>query len=346
MARTLDTSSCPTPAPDCLPSYTTPRRAQYFPTHYRRSGQSHRYMVECPACGMWQPVTLHADSKTTPAAYWSPSKGAEATAANAWALPAGPPEHGGSCASTTQACISCYAASMERYDAVARMVAENLASVRHVAAHGTHALALWLAALVDLSADEQRAQGVKVPTFRWHSDGDLGALVGTDLDRRIYPRAIRAAAKMTPNVQQWLYTREMWAIPYLSGAPNLAVLISADEHNLDRAHRTAQRHRVPLALLANDAEHARTLWDRIGSPKALECPATGRWQHDGIGPAHIVGPDGRRATLTQGEPATGACNACRACLPNGSSPNITFHIHGKGDRLTSAIRRRIPVTAA
>ncbi len=319
-------------------------RAAFFPTNYRRSGQSHRYLVECPACAEWIPAMLHADAKTTPAAMWT-NKGGEATAANAWALPAGPPEQGGSCSSTTDACISCYAASMERYPAVAQMVLDNLAAIRHVAAHGTRTLAAWLAVLVEQSANEQHAQGVRIPTFRWHSDGDLGALVGTGSDRRIYPRAIRAAARLTPDVQHWVYTRELWAIPYVIGAPNLAVLISADEFNLDKAHSVAQRYNVPLALLAHDAEHARTLWARIGSPKAVECPATGRWQHDKIGPAHIVGPDGRRATLTKGEPASGACNTCRACLPGGSRPNITFHVHGRGDRLTSALRRRIPLTA-
>ena len=316
----------------------------HLPTNYRRSGFSHRYLIQNPADGAWLPVTLHADAKTTPAAVWS-NKGAEATAANAWALPAGPPEHGGSCASTTDACTSCYAASMERYAAIARMVAENLESLRTVAQHGTNALAAWLAAIVQVSADEQHAQGVEAPSFRWHSDGDLGALVGTDLDRRIYPRAIRGAAKMTPHVAQWIYTRELWSVPYLTPAPNLSVLISADEFNLDRAHTVAQRHNVPLALLANNSEHARHLWARIGTPKTLECPATGRWQHDGKGPAHIAGPDGRRSTLTRSEPATGACNTCRACLPGGASPNITFIMHGRGDRLTSALRRRIPVTA-
>lgn len=321
-------------------------RAEYFPTEYRRSGYSHRYMVECPGCGAHLPVTLHADSKTTPAAMYT-AKGGEATAANAWPLPAGPPSLGGSCSCTTRACRSCYAAGMERYGAVARMVAENLATARHVAAHGTRPLSRWLAQIVELSAAEQRAQGVRVPTFRWHSDGDVGALVSTGMDRRIYPRAIRAAAKMTPDVTQWIYTRELWAVPYLVGAANLQTYISGDEFNLTRAHEVATRNNVPIALLADTTDHARTLWDSINVTKALDCPATGKWSHDGLGPAHIVGPDGRRSTLVQGAPATGACNACRACLPGGASPHITFTVHGKGDRLGGTIRRRnIPVTAA
>lgn len=321
-------------------------RADYLPTHPRRSGQSHRYVVQCPGCGEWHPVTLHADSKTTPAALWT-NKGGEATAANAFALPAGPPHLGGSCGSTTTVCDSCYAAGMERYDAVAAMVRQNLESLRHVAVHGTHALGEWLTALVELSADEQRAQGVTTPTFRWHSDGDAGALIGTGTDRRVYPRAIRQAARNTPNVMHWIYTRELWAIPHLIGAPNLRVLISADRDNINRAHRVATRYDVPLALLGDDANDAATLWARIGSPKAVTCPATDKWTHDGIGPAHIVGPDGRRSTLTKGQPAVGACIACQACLPGGAPRNITFHLHGRGNRLAGAIaKRRIPLAVA
>lgn len=346
MELTPDTTSCPTPVGGCLPSYTLPRRARadYLPTVPRRSGQSHRYMIENPGTGEWLPVTLHADAKTTPNAIWT-GKGAESTVANALALPAGPPEMGGSCSSTTGDCAGCYAAGMERYPGVARMVAENLASVRTVAEHGSMALGDWLAALVECSVLEQTALGVHVPTFRWHSDGDCGALVGTGLDRRIYPRAIRRAARQTPGVMHWIYTRELWAIPYLVGVPNLRVLISADRENLDGAAATAERWGVPLALLADDATHAATLWARVGSPKAVECPATGRWQHDGYGPAHITGFRGR-ASLERGMPAVGACVACQACLPGSAPRHITFLRHGRGDRLTGTLRRRIPVVAA
>lgn len=323
----------------------------YLPTQPRRSGYSHRYLIQNPADGEWLPVTLHADAKTSPSVMYESNGRATATIGNAWALPAGPPETGGSCSSTTPACVSCYAASIEaRYTHVTRMVTENLASLRTVAATGQANLTSWLVALVEVSVAEQHAQGVTIPTFRWHSDGDVGALTGTGIDRRIYPRAIRAAARRTPHVQHWIYTREFWALPHLKCAPNLRVLASIDEYNLHTGCTIARQHRIPVALLANDEAHAAQLWRQIHAiyPQnaiPLACPATSRWKHDNTGPAHIVGPNGRRNTLTKGQPAVGACVSCQACLPGGRPRNITFHMHNPGTRLPAAIRRRIEVTA-
>lgn len=68
------------------------RRAEFLATRPRRSGQSHRYLAENPATGESLPVTLHADAKTTPTLMYEQSGRATATVANAWALPAGPPD--------------------------------------------------------------------------------------------------------------------------------------------------------------------------------------------------------------------------------------------------------------
>jgi len=343
------------PAPNpTQPATRSTRRAEFLATRPRRSGQSHRYTAENPADGVALPFTLHADAKTTPTLMLESNGRATATVANAWALPAGPPEHGGSCSRTTKACESCYAASLEAiYAALARMLAENLASLRTVAAHGTANLALWLESMVRASVTEQHAVGIMRPTFRWHSDGDLGALVGTGMDRRIYPRAVRRACAATPEVAHWIYTRETWSLPYLTGVPNLRVLVSVDEFNMTTACTAAAQHDLPVALLANDADHAATLWAEIRTrwpqlAPEMNCPATSRWKHDGIGPAHIVGADGRRSTLLRGAPAVGACIACQACLPDGAPRSITFHMHNAGNRMTAALntRRRLALTIA
>jgi hypothetical protein len=330
------------------------RRAEFLATRPRRSGQSHRYLAENPATGEALPFTLHADAKTTPTLMFEANGRATATVANAWALPAGPPEHGGSCSRTTQACQSCYAASLEAiYAALARMLAENLASLRTVAAHGTANLALWLESIVRASVTEQHAVGIVRPTFRWHSDGDLGALVGTGMDRRIYPRAVRQACKATPEVAHWIYTRETWSLPYLTGVTNLRVLVSVDEFNLETACAAAAKHDLPIALLANDADHASELWATIRDrwptlAPEMDCPATSRWKRDDLGPAHIVGADGRRTTLQRGAPAVGACIACQACLPEGAARSVTFAMHNPGARLNAALntRKRLALTTA
>jgi hypothetical protein len=336
------------------PAPRSTRRAEFLATRPRRSGQSHRYTAENPATGEALPFTLHADAKTAPTLMLESNGRATATVANAWALPAGPPEHGGSCSRTTKACESCYACSLEgAYTALARMVMENLQSLRTVAAHGTANLALWLESIVRASVTEQHAVGIVRPSFRWHSDGDLGALVGTGMDRRIYPRAVRQACKATPEVAHWIYTRETWSLPYLVGVPNLRVLVSVDEFNMVNACTAAARHDLPVALLANDADHASHLWQQIRTTwptlaREMDCPATSKFKHDNVGPAHIVGADGRRSTLTRNTPAVGACIACQACLPEGAARSVTFHMHNAGARMQAALntRRRIALTIA
>ena len=329
------------------------RRAEFLATKPRRSGQSHRYLVECPGCGEWLPITLHADAKTAPTLIYEANGRATATVANAWDLPVGPPEHGGTCSSTTEPCTNCYMGSLEgAYPALARMAVENLTSLRHVAAHGLNPLASWLAAIVGVSVAEQHAVGIARPTFRWHSGGDLGALVGTGIPRHTYPRAIRKAARLTPDVAHWIYTRETWALGSITGAENLRVLVSADYDNLVAACTAAARYELPVALLADHEQHATDLWQTIRATwpnlaPTMDCPATSRWKADGRGPAHIVGHDGRRSTLARGEPAVGACVACQACLPDGAPRSITFTMHNPGNRLAAALntRRRIMVTA-
>jgi hypothetical protein len=326
-------------------------RSDYFPTNPRRSGQSHRYLIQDPSTKVWLPVTLHADAKTSPAVMYESGGRATARVGNAWALPAGPIATGGSCNSTTPACTSCYAASLEgAYNALARMVLENLESLRTVARGGLDSLTQWLTALVEVSVDQQTAQGIQRPTFRWHSDGDLGALIGTTTNHRHYPKAIRDAARNTPHVDHWIYTRELWALPYLVGADNLRVLVSADQYNWHKAAAAAAQHDLPVALLANDPQHATHLWDQIRAAHPelappIACPATARWKHDGKGPAHIAGINGRRSTLTKGQPATGACTACQACLPNSTPRSITFHLHNAGNRLPAALATRARITS-
>ena len=343
------------PAPNTThdPAPRATRRAEFLATRPRRSGQSHRYLAENPATGESLPVTLHADAKTTPTLMLEQSGRATATVANAWALPAGPPKLGGTCSRATQACQSCYACSLEAaYPSLARMLIENLTSLRTVAAHGTATLAAWLESIVRASVAEQTAVGIARPTFRWHSDGDLGALVGTGMDRRIYPRAIRRACAATPEVAHWIYTRETWALPYLLNTPNLRVLVSVDRYNLTTACHAAARHDVPIALLADDEQHAAQMWQTIRTnwptlAPQMDCPATSRWKQDGRGPAHIVGPDGKRTTLERGQPAVGACVACQACLPGGAARSVTFHMHNPGNRMAAALntRKRLQVTA-
>jgi hypothetical protein len=293
--------------------------------------------VVCPRCGGELRLLLHYDAKTAPGAVITKdSRGrvqARATIPNAFYLPAGPLDMGGSCPGHTAACVNCYAAGLESWaPGFRRSASANLATLEHLyRCGGSRAVVRALVAIVERSADLQRVAGVVRPAFRWHSDGDIFSAW--------YARAIRRAVLATPGVDHWLYTRSLGLVCHLLPAPeNLAVYISADSFNVVRAAKVAGRYGLPVAMLADDRAHAVALWARAravapGLPSPVLCPAVGKWADDaatsGTGvPAHVVGPDGRRSTAVPGGAAVGACIACQVCLPGGSNRSVTFTVHG------------------
>lgn len=282
------------------------------------------------------------DSKTAPGVRWDLDGTARATVPNAWALPAGPLEWGGSCPGATAACRGCYAAVLEAaYSSLRVMLEGNLEAVRHaLECGGIGTAARLLEGAVRRSADLQRADGVERPSFRWHADGDIFS------DQ--YARAMRRAILATGEVDHWCYTRTLGAVRILAGTRGLRLFVSADSENVERAARVAVRHGVPLAYLADDLEARARLLERAAAAtggavlEAVNCPATDRWQRDGHGPAHIVGPDRRRSSLERGGAAIGACIACGLCLPGGLERSVVFMRHGSArDALGSVARVRL-----
>lgn len=319
-------------------------RSDYFATVGDTGG---RVAVTC-RCGVTFSLMLHHDAKTSPAVMVERSGRAVARVANAWPLPVGPVESGGSCPGVTSACRDCYAGGLEAaYPAFRRGMAGNLEALHHLyGCGGVSLVGRVLADLVRHSERAQRAYGVRRPVFRWHSSGDVFA--------DWYARAIVRAVDATPDVEHWAYTRTLSAVGILRRASALSLYVSADFDNVERAARVAVRHGVPLAMLATDPAHAVALWGRAGAvaPGVLgapvTCPATAKWAHDGrdVG-GHVVGADGRRASVSRGAPGVGACVACRACLPSGAGRPVTFLVHGgqaRGDsagRLGAAVRVRM-----
>lgn len=283
-------------------------------------------------CGESIRLALQYDSKTSPIVSLTRSGSgvlAKAGAPNAWALPAGPLDVGGSCPGSTAACIDCYGAGMEgRYSNVSRLVSANLAGVRHVYACGGRAAVVEvLTRLVNHSATVQLAAGIVRPSFRWHSDGDIFAAW--------YARAIREVALATPGVDQWIYTRSLGYVRDLMPAPdNLRVIVSVDRYNVTRAAKVAARYGLPVSILAGDKAESVDIWGRADKvaggaiPAAVLCPVVGAYQDGRKMPAHVVGIDGRRSSLAVGAPAVGACIACGLCLPGGANKSVTFLVHG------------------
>lgn len=317
------------------------RMSDRMPTVERRSGRSGsgaRASVPCRGCGSTLTGALMHDAKTSPGVHWSTSGGAIATVPNAWALPAGPLDAGGTCPGATPECEGCYAAVLETaYPSFRGMLDDNRDAVMHaLACGGVVSCAELLTSVVRRSVDLQRADGVRRPVFRWHADGDIMSMS--------YGRAMRRAILATPDVAHWGYTRTLGAVRLFDGVPNFRLYVSADRENLDRASAVARRWGRPLAMLADDPTDAGTLWERVGDavPAPVTCPASGRWQTDGVGPAHVVGPDGRRSTLVRGGPAVGACVSCAVCLPGNRVRSVTFLRHGSArNALTSVARVRI-----
>jgi hypothetical protein len=309
------------------------RRADRLPTGPRVVG--HRVAVAC-RCGESHSLMLHADSKTAPAAVVSRDGTAAATVANAFPLPAGPLDMGGSCPGATGPCRNCYGAGIElRSPGFGNGAAANLAALRCLYAHGgARAVTVALVAVVRHSETEQRGAGVASPVFRWHSDGDLFA--------PWYARAVAAASRATPEVEAWLYTRSFGLVRHVVGVDHLRVIVSADSENVERAARVAGRYGLGLAMLADDDEQAVSLWARVAAAgvnpgRVIGCPVTA-WASDRLDvPAHVVGPDGRRSSARRGAAAVGACVACGWCLP-GASGSVTFVVHGGRARGASAGR--------
>jgi len=326
-------------------------RSEYFATAGDTGG---RVVVPC-RCGVSVSFMLHHDAKTAPGVRVEPSGRAVAVVANAFPLPAGPLDMGGSCPGATSECRNCYAAGLESWaPAFRRGASANLAGLRHLyGCGGVRAVASALVELVQTSERAQRARGVGRPAFRWHSDGDVFAAW--------YARAIVRAVDATPGVEHWAYTRTLSAVAILKRARGLSLYVSADRANLIQAGRVAVRHGVPVALLASDPGDAVGLWATLSasvpgavSARPVTCPASGKWAGDGLDvPAHVVGADGRRASARRGASGVGACIACRVCLPSGSGRPVTFLVHGghargdSGGRLGAAVtvrRRDVAVT--
>lgn len=311
------------------------KRADRLPTVTAVGGQG--VIVSCKCGGVFR-FMLHNDAKTSPLVE-IPGKGsAKALVPNAFPLPVGPLEAGGSCDATTAACVDCYAANLESlYSAFARGASANLANLEHLKkCGGQSAVVEALVACVRHSEQAQRGRGVASPMFRWHSGGDIFT--------SWYGRAIRAAVAATPRVDHWIYTRDAVKVKTLLPAPdNLRVLLSADSENVVKMARAGYKLGLPLAMLADDQAHAVALWARAAAAaptySAFSCPATDRYTRDGLNvPAHVVGLDGRRASAARGGLGVGACAACGVCLPGDRLRGVTFLLHGGKNRGASAGR--------
>jgi hypothetical protein len=305
-------------------------------------------------CGSELRLGLHKDAKTSPAVdvlVKGGSVSALASVPNAWILPSGPTDSGGSCPGVTLACVDCYACRLESWaHALGRMASANLDALVHLyECGGRRAVVDALVQVVQHSERAQRARGVASPCFRWQSGGDIFA--------DWYAKAIREVVRQTPSVDHWLYTRSLGFVRHLVPCgQNLRVYVSADRYNVRQASRIASRYGLPVSMLADDETEAVALWavaHSIGAlPSPVLCPVVGAYDDGSEVPAHVVGVDGRRSSARVNAPAVGACVACGVCLPGGSNRSVTFTVHGTrgnastGGHMARAVAVRLRRVAA
>lgn len=275
-------------------------------------------------------LQLHNDAKTTPLAHWPEGRRPVAVIPNAFGLPSGPIEFGGSCpqVSATE-CRACYAARLEGGPFVefARVLSRNLDTLHALHRVGTGAVVDALCALVDRSAALQVAAGVSSPSFRWLSSGDLFA--------GWFAAAVRRVQLARPSVQFWGYTRATKHLRHLIGdglPPNARWFVSVDRDNVRTHGKAAARWGLPVAYLAATSRDLAELRVTVEAMRGevvprVVCPAGAAWKADGLGPSYVSGLDGRRTSLGVGS-VVGACAACAACLPSAAVRDIGFVRHG------------------
>lgn len=286
-----------------------------------------RVRIDTPA-GVLQ---LHADSKTSPLGWWGGDRRPVAVIPNAFALPSGPLEVGGTCPQlSANACRACYAARLEGgpFADFSRMTSRNLATLERLKEYGQGAVVAALVELVDRSAALQVGAGVVSPSFRWLSSGDLFA--------PWFASAVREVQRQRPGVTFWGYTRSIKYLTYLFGRSSLPAnsrwFVSVDADNVAGHAVAAARYGLPVAYLAKDRGELallRAVVDSVRGEKdsGIICPAGGVWSRDGRGPSYVAGADGKRETLTRGQ-VVGACAACAACLPTRAVRDVAFIQHG------------------
>jgi hypothetical protein len=153
---------------------------------------------------------------------------------NALSLPAP-----ATCPGSTATCrATCYASTARTSipDALRDHYESNLETIRSILAQPD----AGFVAAVQLS--RWIAEHCKNVGFRWHVSGDVFS--------EQYAWWVVVVALVSPDVQHWIYTRTLNAVPILINAPNLEVNVSADVDNYGAALAVADRHGARLCYLA------------------------------------------------------------------------------------------------
>lgn len=253
-------------------------------------------------------LTLSRDRKVAPMGIWQAKEQRWVPRIrNSFGLPSGK-----TCPGRTPWCKDiCYGANAERgYTGVGDALQRNLDALLEAGTvEGMSDLLIRMVGKFASAADRWQLPPAD-RVFRIHWDGDFFS--------RDYACAWAYTIRRYPDISFWAYTRSfrepLNVVPILAGVPNLALYLSADEHNIEDAVEMTERYAgVNLARCGADYDEARDLSKR----PAVICPEN----------------DGRLALMNDGR---GACVECRLC------------VEGRGDvlfatKLPTDQRRLLPV---
>ena len=271
---------------------------------------------------------LSCDTKTTGAASMT-AAGARARSANATWHPAIE-----SCPGSSSVCRGdCYAWRLERCRPSVRDAAARRLALWDDAIRAGDGADLAAALIRHVRADAVR-RGI-LPTFRIHASGDFHSAGYVDAWR---DGGRMVAADDGPPVRVWTYSRS-----YGSAGRDLlarlldgdgfppagwSVYLSADAGMVDRARNAVAGiyHRLPVAVMADDAAHGADLLRRIRATDARPDAGIGVTRRALTCP---VVPGGMPIVTERRGRLVGACHHCRACLPANAAtaPDIVFPIH-------------------
>jgi hypothetical protein len=140
--------------------------------------------------------------------------------------------------------------------------------------------------------------GYKAPYFRLNDCGDV-------LNEN-YANALKTVILEYPNIQFWIYTRSLFALPILANCNNLALYLSIDPENKDQvleAYKPYHQYKnIALAMMSDN--------NFIPEMKFVRCPELS---------GHVPNT-----------PEQGACSKCRLCFKYNNNiklRNIRFDIH-------------------
>ena len=150
----------------------------------------------------------------------------------------------------------------------------------------------WVRAMVHL------LQSKKSKYFRWHDSGDVQDLK--------HLAKIFKVARLTPDVQHWMPTREAWVKPYLDRAPANLVI------------------RFSMPMIDQEAAASWPNTSTVTSDHSVDnCPA---FRTDKTGTVHTLEEYTAMTKPKKKELDLGHCGSCRSCW-NPDIKNIAYGKH-------------------